>query len=389
MKLTAAILLLACILNPNLSWARPSSAAAPVVHDALILPSNAALLSLVPGPKGAVIHQRKNASGEVILETVDAKALERIKTFLAKLPKKDPEQGMALALRSYLEPRMDPRDIDNNAFLKKDDKGRLHLSDLGRESLYDVITASDGELIEPLVEPKEGAQVVEAGARPLSGGLSSAGEPGSLASLSAANLASLSNGAAFDGNSARHSIGSFDWNNLDSAAVKAGGLTSVAGAALDGYAVDRKNNTVRVIVAAKNSVASDRLKETASAEDAQNVLKETGLDAALFAQNGAKVVRAVDNLVTVDVPLDRAAKLGLALEGQGVESRPARVFRAASAALTGPVASMLGMQFMPVPALNPLVKDLAPQMAQPKDVSAQMVQSRSMLNVEGLWKSGM
>jgi subtilisin family serine protease len=325
-----------------------------------------------------VVHQRKNAAGEVVLETLDAKAFERVKTFLAKLPKNDPEQTMALALRSYLEPRMDPRDIANNNFLKTDEKGRLHMTDLGRESLYDIITASDGGLIEPLVEPQPKAKTLQADAKQ-SQGLISVGGPGSLASFDAAHLAASSPDSAFDGNSTRHSVGSFDWNGLDSAAVKAGGLARVAPAALDGYAVDRKNNTVRVLVAAKNDVAFDRLKGTSSPQDAQMILKETGLDGALLAKNGAKVVRAVDNLVTIEVPLDRAAKLGLALEGQGIESRPARVFRAASAALTGPMGALLGMQFMPVPALNPLAKDIALQAPQP----------RAMLNTEGLWKAGM
>ncbi|MBI5242742.1 MAG: S8 family serine peptidase [Elusimicrobia bacterium] len=375
MKRATAILLLTCISIPSLALGGASDAAPLAADQILALPADAALFNLVPGPNRSVIRQIKNAAGEILTETVHPTAFRRVMTFLWKLPKNDPEQGMALALRSYLETRMDPRDLDNNNFLTKDAKGRLHLTGLGRTALFDIITASDGELIEPLVQPEEKAQVQKASPQKGLGWKN----PDTLSSVDAAGATCASPELAFDGKGARHGVGAFDWNNLDSAVVKSGGLTSAAPEMLDGYAIDRKNNTVRVLVAAKSNVSADRLQAMTSSEDGEQVLKETGLNAALFKESGAKVVRAVDNLVAVDVPVEQAAKLGLALEGQGIESRPARVFRAASAALAGPAGSMLGMQLMPVPALNPLSKD----------VSAQMIDSRSMLKTEGLWKAGM
>ena len=81
------------------------------------------------------------------------------------------------------------------------------------------------------------------------------------------------------------------------------------------YSYDAENGTVRVMVAARRDAAVDRL---SSAADGDAVYAETGLDRALFASHGAKVVRAVDNLVTVDVPFSQAAALGLALLDQGL-----------------------------------------------------------------------
>ena len=399
MKRITAILLLACLLNPQFTLAANDQPASKPAAAASVLPANGALLDLVAGKDGGVFHQRKDGKGEIVLEPVDGKALKQVSKFLAKLPKDDAGQALALSLRSYLAPRMDPKDLDNNTFLAKDDKGRYSLTELGRNSLFDILAASDGALIEPLVEYKPEPKPEEKKEAP--GGGKDPGAPpqgpiyactdtgcdaGSLASFDAADLAGQTPDAAFDNqNSRRHAIGGFDWGHLDEelAAARPGTTASVAPEMLNGYSVDRERNTVRVMVAANTTVQADRIK-SATPEDAKKILEETGLDSSLFTQHGAKVVRAVDNIVTIDVPLDQAAKLGLALEGQGVESRPARVFRAASAALTGTPGALLGMQFMPVPSLNPLAKE-ASQLKQ----DDKMVQSRSMLAGEELWKKGM
>ncbi|MDE2290457.1 MAG: S8 family serine peptidase, partial [Elusimicrobia bacterium] len=268
----------------------------------------------------------------------------RVLTFLSKLDPLDPGQGMAQALRSYLQPRMPANQLDDNVFLKPGPDGRPALTAQGRRALLDILLASDGQLIEPMpADPKtpklQTAQVP--------------GSPaGSLASMgrvaAAAPRAALADpSAAFDG--AQHRLGSFDWTSLDAAAaVPAGGLQSFdASKRLAGYSYDAQKGTVRVLVAADRDVAKDRLQ---SVKDAGAVYRETGLDQKLFESHGATVVRAFDNLVAVDVPLPQAAALGLALEKEGIESRPARVFKASMAALTSPVGAALGTGLLPIPS---------------------------------------
>src|SRR6185295_8527862 len=90
-----------------------------------------------------------------------------------------------------------------------------------------------------------------------------------------------------------------------------------------------------------------------TAADSRRILREAGLDAKLFNQHGAKIVRAVDNLITVEVPLPEAAKLGIALQKEGVASRPARVFRSAAASIAaGPGWMGPTMQFLPFPTAD-------------------------------------
>ncbi|MFA6029458.1 MAG: S8 family serine peptidase [Elusimicrobiota bacterium] len=349
------------------------------------LPPHAESFGLGAANDGSILRQRQDdASGAVEIEKVEREAFRRIAAFLLRLPLSDPQGGMALALKSYLAPRMDPREVDNNIFLKRTAGGQLRLTKLGYQALFDIITARDGALIEPIVELKPSVPTTQASA----GGSAAWAEPGALAAFDAAEFAGASPARAFDG--ARHSVGSFDWNGLETAVTAAGGLTSAGSAApaapamLEGYAVDRERNTVRVIVAASRTVASDRFKMRA--EDGAEVLREAGLDAQLFERSGAKVVRAVDNLVTVDVPLPQAAALGLSLEARGVESRPARVFRAAAEALAGPAGSLLGAQFLPVPSA-PLVGAVSD--AARKAAEAKMVDALSTLRAGELWDAGM
>ncbi|MFA5140554.1 MAG: S8 family serine peptidase [Elusimicrobiota bacterium] len=272
----------------------------------------------------------------------------RMMTFLSRLPAQDPEGALALALRSYLEPRMPAKDLENNAFLQRDKDGKLVLTPIGKNALLDILLAVDGQSLEPLPEPKKPSLLTAiAETKPVE-----VKKP-----LTADNLAEVKNciaskaapEAAFDG--AKHELGGFDWLALDQAVAVPGSLNSVsAPSQLDGYAFDKEKGTVRVMVAGKNLVSRDQFK----AADPSAAFAETGLDSKLFESHGAKVVRAVDNIVTVDVPISRAAALGLALQEQGVESRPARLFRAATAALqTSPASVLMGGQFLPIPTADP------------------------------------
>lgn len=286
-------------------------------------PPPVALLGLAHAPEGGLLKPGEPP------EPLTPYAARRVLRFLGTLAREqDPESSLALALRGYLASRMDPARLDDNEFLKKDAEGRPRLTALGRRVLLDILSAEDGEL----TAEEEAA----AGRRPA---LAQGGEPGG-ATLDLAGVGA--DPAAFDG--ALHRLGAFDWGAL--AAPETGSADAVP-PALEGFSVDRERGTVRVLVAAGRPAARDRFH--ARAEEAPAIYEEAGLSAELFDGYGARVVRMVDNLLTVDVPVEAASALGLRLSESGVESRPARLFRAAADAFAGPAAALLGVGLLPVP----------------------------------------
>ncbi|TPW20581.1 MAG: peptidase, partial [Elusimicrobia bacterium] len=140
---------------------------------------------------------------------------------------------------------------------------------------------------------------------------------------------------------------------------------------------DAEKGTLRVMVAANRAVETDRIR---SAGDGSAVMAEAGLDKSLFETYGAKVVRAVDNLVTFDVPLAQAMSMGLALAAAGLESRPARLFKAAMGAMASPVGTFLGAQFLPIPSEG----TAAALAALPK-----LVEARDLVEGQALERAGM
>jgi len=188
----------------------------------------------------------------------------------------------------------------------------------------------------------------------------------------------------FDGAGAAGGLSAFDWRRLEAQPL------IVADPSMQNYAIDREKGTVRVLVAANRNVDRDRFLAPTSAADSRQTLKEAGLHAKLFSRHGARVVRAVDNLITVDVPLPQAAKLGLALEKEGIASRPARLFRASLAMGAGAVAAAAHalpsmaptMQFLPFPAAGF-------EATAAGRIGALNADSGRMLGFDGLWKSQM
>lgn len=302
----------------------------------------------------------------------------RVLKFLTSLDPADPQTGMSLALRGFLAPRVPAAELENNMFLKRDAEGKLQMTELGRRALLDILLASDGQLLEPEAPRALPTPLLRAdGSAPgTTGSLASVGER----ALAAPAFAAADPSAAFDGS--RHQLGTFDWTTLDSAAVPAGGLDEFSPAAdpakkLEGYAYDAEKGTLRVMVAANRAVATDRIR---SAGDGSAVMAEAGLDKSLFETYGAKVVRAVDNLVTFDVPLSQAMSMGLALAAQGLESRPARLFKAAMGALASPVGTFLGAQFLPI-----LSEGTAAALA----ALPKLVESRDLIEGQALERAGM
>ncbi|MBI5595318.1 MAG: S8 family serine peptidase [Elusimicrobia bacterium] len=321
---------------------------------------------------GALEQVRAGTDGAVERTPIEPEQAARVMRFLTSLDPADPEAGMALALRGFLAPRLPADQVEKNAFLTRDEKGKLVLTAQGRTALLDILLASDGQLLEPEAPRVLPVPVMQAGAQAeRSGSLARVGE---RVGEAGGRIAADAN-AAFDGT--RHSLGSFDWSALDTTPVAAGGLSGFDPKRLEGFAYDAEKGTVRVMVAANRAVETDRIK---SAGDGASVYAETGLDRALFERSGATVVRAVDNLVTVDIPLPQAAAFGLALKDQGIESRPARVFKAAMGALSSPVASFLGGAVLPIPSAA---------VAAAAAVLPKLAEGRAQVDGEALERAGM
>lgn len=370
----ALLLAGAVVFGPLPAAALPAASAAALKDPAQLesLRRAGALLQVGFKDGGALEQVRTAPDGTTQRAPIEPEQAARVLRFLTSLDPADPQLGMALAMRSFLSPRMPADQLEKNAFLTRDEKGNLVLTPQGRTALLDILLASDGQLLAPEAPRSLPVPVMQAGAQPdRAGSLARVGEHVSAVGGRVASDPT----AAFDG--AKHRLGSFDWSALDTTPVAAGGLSGFDPKRLEGFAYDSEKGTVRVLVAANRSVETDRIK---SAGDGRSVYDETGLDRALFEKHGATVVRAVDNLVTVDIPLPQAAALGLALKDQGVESRPARVFKAAMGALASPVASFLGGAVLPVPS----AATSAALAALPK-----LVEGRTLVDGEALERAGM
>ncbi|MFA6093208.1 MAG: S8 family serine peptidase [Elusimicrobiota bacterium] len=308
------------------------------VHSSA-LPVRAQLLDLFPAEDGAVLHRRIQEKGRPIIEVVEGEALGRVSRFLEHLPAQDPEGSSALALRSFLSMRMDPRYLENNAFLNREKKGLLRLTALGRSALFDVITAQDGDLWE---ESEASAPAADKRTDGRTAGMTAP------LSFSAAQRAAAAAEDVFDGSG--HRLGGFEWGSVGtlSAAGHAAKAPAVA-AMFQGYAVDHGRGTLRMLVSGMHP-APDRFR--IAREESAQALQDSGFDERLFARYGARAVRRVDGLVAVDVPLKQASSLGAALAQRGIESRPARVFRAAASAVTGTAGAFLGTGLIPIPAMQ-------------------------------------
>ncbi|MBI4425055.1 MAG: S8 family serine peptidase, partial [Elusimicrobia bacterium] len=95
---------------------------------------------------------------------------------------------------------------------------------------------------------------------------------------------------------------------------------------------DPATGNLRLIVEAKGAAATDRYK-VLDAGEAAEVYRETGVDGSVIAGHGGRLVRAVDNLLEVDVPESQAGALASALDALGVDSMPSRLVRWTGAAL--------------------------------------------------------
>ena len=384
------ILALAFTLAPAALAAEPAPASIDPAALKAAVQRAGPFLDLKLSAEGRLKWDRINPrTGVPFANVLPQASSDRVSRFLLKISADAPEAALVLALATYLSPRVKPGDGSCKEFIALGADGAPHLTALGKSALMDILTAEDGVLVD-----QTRLQAAREGPNRMIGpklGLDGRGLDDRAGSLSGAG-ATLANPGAFDG--APHQVAAFDWSGLDRELTAHAGLKQVGAAVLEGYSVDREANTVRVLVAAGRSVSLDRFKIETEA-DAAAALREAGLDARVFARHGARVVRAVDNLIAIDVPLPQAAGLGKDLGRKGVASAPARVFKriglTANAAAASPAAGLLGGQFSPIPmaALADAVGGAAKAADEGTRNLPLNLDARDRLHVDGLWKGGM
>ncbi|MBI4050877.1 MAG: S8 family serine peptidase [Elusimicrobia bacterium] len=306
----------------------------------------------------------------------------RILFFISQLPEGDVETAMTKALKLYLQPTLHPEqqaEYERLLFLK-DAQGNLRLTSMGRTLLMDILTAEDGKLFKKS-GPLDGKQ--KASRRKLLENMQKAGLIAFTALGKGAGLAhGIQGGTLFDGMAqGYYDISSFNWNSLEGAANPA--------LVLGGFSYDEKKGTVRVLIAAKNPVQMDRYLVKDPSQEAPAIYQEAGLDASLMNQFGASVVRAVDNLIAVDVPIPQAAKLGKILEKQGINSRPALLkYLVTDALKSGPSWPDPFYGILPFPT-GKLAMTKSGLPVKTMTVETMNADSRSMMGIEALHQKGM
>lgn len=340
----------------------------------------AAKLGVSQDDKGRVVQVRPGGKAPEP-RALSPRAVNRLVHFLLRVNASRADDAFAAALKSYLKPRMPAADLNNNEFLTTT-AGVTRLTDLGKSVLIDIFGAEDGQLLNDIPPPDP--KLLSAPRRPI--------QPMSMELRDAVAFAADPAGAAraFDG---RLPLAGFDWDALEREGTQSIALKKLGPSVLDGYAQNREKGTVRVMIEAPNRAATDRLGAagadlTRSDRDPHLqrslIYKETGLDRALMDGYDAKVIRAIDNIVVVDVPRERAAKLGKALLEQGVLSMPARIIHSSvKAAAAGPT-PLLGGQFLPIPTSFDL-----PRGEEDSGVGLKNLQSRDLMKIDSLAAKGM
>ena len=401
MKKAIAIL---AALSLNAQAVLAIAVAAPGLSPALLKNFNQPQIELIAASSRSLGLTATNDGSSFVASgrAVAAKTTKRLLTFLSKLPPKDPELGMALAMKSYLAPRMPAAKLENNRFLIRDKNGKLILTEMGKQALLDILTATDGEALEPppTLQLKSGPFKMcpqNADGEPQMcmieddkiGGLFNARKAAER-QVAQGSLAAKAPDAAFDGRT--HELGYFNWDEIGKSAETPGGLKSMTGAGgeLNGYKYDEETGMVRVIIAAKRAVKEDHFSTSSAVKNEAQIYEASMLDYKMLHGYGAKIVRAIDNLITIDLPLPQAVMLGKRLqEEEGVMSRPARIYKSAArsakdareAIKSSGVMSYLA-PFLPLPA--PAAKTPTRRSVRP-----QLVETRLSVDADGLNDRGM
>ena len=261
---------------------------------------------LTLNPQGHLLYTKIDAvSGGASQRILSPIVSERLLAIFKNLTPEQVDLALAKLLRDFLTPSLGPVEtIGGLPLYMKGPQGEVKLSPQGRRILMDLLTAEDGTLL-------SGGG---AAPRPASEGDRPSGlellrhmqESGVLVRGRTAGTGEFRvarAGAVFD-NSAqrRYVVSGYEWDRWGSLPQEE----------ISELAVDQEKNTLRVLIAAHRPVQMDRYLVKNPDLEAEAIYRESGLDPALLARHGARVVRAVDNLIAVDVPLPRVKELGKA-----------------------------------------------------------------------------
>jgi len=320
-------------------------------------------------PNGSLTYQKQDpVTGQPVLRVLSPKQAEPIRRLLEGKTPEEGDRALASALMNYLLPvaGQDPKTI--RLFFTLDAQKRLHLTPVGRKAILDILTAQDGTgFVFSGSKRTRSKNQDDFRWIPIRPHEPSSTRKAKIARSGRAAL-DLATRASFDHAKSQgrtFKLRSYPWANLRATEVR-------KSRALKKYKVDAEKNTLRVMIAADQAVEQDRFLVRSPEGKEEAVYREAGLDAKLLKAHGAKLVRAIDNIITVDVPLPQAAQLGQELKRRGIASRPARVFKAAWDAAKRSIPILPGL----------LAGD-------PPNVSPHNLHGRNLLKVEGLWKEGM
>lgn len=146
---------------------------------------------------------------------------------------------------------------------------------------------------------------------------------------------------------------------------------------------DPKTGAARLIIAGKTPAVMDRYRTLDRKEEAQ-ILRETGLESLrkLLPAAKGRVVRAVDNLVVVELPREMLPLLGRTLEQDGIHSAPSlkvELVNAVHKGLTQGRMPLGGLLPFPKGAVSGLLDRFRPHSNVAND----------LMKVRALWEKGM
>ncbi|MFH2203414.1 MAG: S8 family serine peptidase [Elusimicrobiota bacterium] len=310
------------------------------------------------GVREALAFQPKMLNGAV---------LDRLHLLTAKIAEQNPDEALVPVLQTLLRPTLGEVNRLNGKLLYVKKDGVLQLTQFGRNMLMDLLTAQDGVNFQgPVPASQDGLPKVRRESV-----LERLKKEGQLLHL--AEQARSAGGEVFDaGNAAPQQLvypmeAYGKWRKLEK------------GKAGDVY-IDPETGNMRLIVSAKNAVVSDRFKVLDGEEN--GIYEETGLDEKLIAAHGGKIVRAIDNLVEVDISKEQAAELGRALEERGVHSQPNLAVAMANAGRE------IAKQRFPFAGLLPFGKNLLKRLTG-GEYRIQSDVAKNLLQVDKMWEKGM
>lgn len=273
----------------------------------------------------------------------------RISAFLSKIPKGQEDEKMALALKAYMSSSPDSKSAELYARLFTSAGEKEILTTLGRHVLLDILTAEDGLLFEKFSEVTPSTGLAPGQLPP---GMKKLAPWSPKTDTGLTGIKTQDAGELYDGASV-HKLGKFDWTTVEKQFQTAARGRGYDASDLSKFYLDEKSRTIRVMVGMNRNLGSDHLTSSElDADTALKVIREAGLDPSLFEKSGAKLVRTVDNILTFEVPLKKAAAFGRNMQTLGLESRPAyqvfdnSVTTAAKALKNSPLIRML-MPFLP------------------------------------------